>query len=59
MSVPVYVSKLSDVVKINVAKKAVYDKSVAKENNIDTSKFILKTKYETDKTEWKTNSWCN
>ena len=59
MSVPVYVSKLSDVVKINVVKKAVYDKSVAKENNIDTSKFILKTKYETDKTEWKTNSWCN
>ena len=51
MSVPVYVSKLSDAVKINVVKKAVYDKSVAKENNIDTSKFILKTKYETDKTE--------
>ena len=59
MSVPVYVSKLSDVVKINVVKKAVYNKSAAKVNNIDTSKFILKTKYETDKTEWKTNSWCN
>ena len=28
-----------------------YDKSVAKVNNIDTSDFVLKTKYNTDKTE--------
>ena len=32
-------------------KKTVYDKLVAKVNNIDTSDFMLKTKYQTDKTE--------
>ena len=42
-------SKLSVVVK-NVVKKTVYDKLVAKVNNIDTGVFILKTKYQTDKT---------
>ena len=49
--VPVDLSKLSDVVKNDVVKKTVYDKLVAKVNNIDTSDFVLKTKYETDKTE--------
>ena len=44
-------SKLSDVVKNDVVKKTVYDKLVAKVNNIDTSDFALKTKYQTDKTE--------
>ena len=43
-------SKLSDVVK-NDVKKAVYDELVAKINNIDTSDFVLKTKYRTDKAE--------
>ena len=43
--------KLSDVVKNDVVKKTVYDKLVAKVNNIDTSDFVLKTKYQTDKTE--------
>ena len=43
-------SKLSDVVK-NDVKKAVYDELVAKINNIDTSDFVLKTKYQTDKAE--------
>ena len=47
--VPVDLSKLSNVVK-NV-KKTVYDKLVAKVNNIDTSRFVLKTKYDTDKSE--------
>ena len=28
-----------------------YDKLVAKVNNIDTSEFLLKTKYDTDKSE--------
>ena len=28
-----------------VVKKTVYDKLVAKVNNIDTSEFVLKTKY--------------
>ena len=44
-------SKLSDVVKNDVVKKTVYDKLVAKVNNIDTSDFVLKTKYQADKTE--------
>ena len=45
-------SKLSDVVKNDVVKKAVYDKLGAKVNNIDTSDFVLKTKYQTDKTKF-------
>ena len=49
--VPVDLSKLSDVVKYNVLKKTVYDKLVAKVNNIDTSGFILKTKYDADISE--------
>ena len=44
-------SKLSDVVKTDAGKKVVYDKLAAKVNNIDTSDFVLKTKYQTDKTE--------
>ena len=32
-------------------KETVYDKLLAKVNNIDTSDFVLKTKYQTDKTE--------
>ena len=44
-------SKLSDVVKKDVVKKAVYDKLAAKVNNFDTTDFALKTKYQTDKTE--------
>ena len=46
---PVDLSKLSDLVKKDVAKKAVYDKLIAKVNNIDTSAFVLKTKYDSDK----------
>ena len=49
--VPVDLSKLSDVVKNDVVKKTVYDKLVAKVNSIDTSAFVLKTKYDTDKKE--------
>ena len=49
--VPVDFSKLSDVVKNDVFKKAVYDKLVAKVNNIEANDFLLKTKYQTDKTE--------
>ena len=49
MPVPVDLSKLSDVVK-NV-EKTVYDKLAAKVNNIETSAFVLKTKYKADKTE--------
>ena len=49
--VPVALSKLSDVVKNDLVEKTVYDKLIAKVNNIDTSDFVLKTKYDTDKTE--------
>ena len=47
--VPVDLSKLSDVVRNDVVKKDVYDKLVTKVSNIDTSGFVLKTKYDTDK----------
>ena len=49
--VPVDLSKLSDVVKNDVVKKTVHDKLVAKVNSIDTTAFVLKTKYDIDKPE--------
>ena len=47
---PVDLSKLSDAVK-NTVKKTVYDKLISKVNSIDTRRFALKTKYDTDKSE--------
>ena len=47
--VPVDWSKLSDVVKNNVAKKIMYDKLVTNLSNIDISRFVLKSKHDTDK----------
>ena len=47
--VPVDLSKISDVVKNDVVKKTIYNKLVAKVKSIDTSAFVLKTKYDTDK----------
>ena len=44
-------SKLSNVVKNDVVKKDVYNKLVTKVDNIDTSGFVLKTKYDIDKSE--------
>ena len=49
--IPTDLGKLSNVVKNDVVTKTVYDKLVHKANNIDTSDFLLKTKYNTDKTE--------
>ena len=49
--VPADLSKLSDAVKNDVVKKDVYDKLVTKVNNIDTTGFVLRTKYSTDKSE--------
>ena len=49
--VTVDLNKLSDVVKNDVVKKAVYNKLAAKVNGIDTSNFVLKSKYQTDKTK--------
>ena len=48
---PVNLSKLSDVLKNVVVKKDIYDKLVTKVNSIDTSGFVLKTKYDTGKSE--------
>ena len=49
--VPVDLSKLSDVAKNDVNKKTVYFKLVSKVNTIDTSTFVLKTKYGADKSD--------
>ena len=49
--VPLNLSKLSNAVKNDVVKEAVYDKLAAKVNNIDINDFVLKTTYQTDKTE--------
>ena len=46
--IPIDLSTLGDVVKHDNVKKTVYDKLVAKVNNIDINEFVLKTKYETD-----------
>ena len=43
MPVSVDLSKLSDAVKNDVVKKALYDKLVGKVNSTDTSGFVLKT----------------
>ena len=48
---PVDLSKLSDVMKSEVAEKTAYDKLVAKVNSIETSIFVLKANYDTDKKE--------
>ena len=50
-TVPVDLSKLSNVVKTDVVKKTVHDKLVAKVNNIDTSCLVKKTNYNTKITE--------
>ena len=43
-TVPVDLSNLSNVVNNDVVKKTLYDNLVEKVNNIDTSRFVLKTK---------------
>ena len=49
--VPSDLAKLSNVVKNDVVKKTVYDKLVAKVNNSDTTGFVLKTTFDTDKSD--------
>ena len=51
LEILVDLSKLSDVTKNDVATKTVHDKLVAKVNNIDASRFVLKTENDTDKSE--------
>ena len=49
--VPVDLSKIGDVVKNDVVKKLMYDKLVSKVNSIDTGGLVLKTKYDTYKSD--------
>ena len=51
LPVPVDLCKLSDAIKNDVLKKTVYDKLVAQVNDIDISGFVLKTEYDTDKSD--------
>ena len=51
VSVPVDLTKLSDLLKYDVVEKKAYDKLVAKVNSIDSSRFALKTKYNIDESE--------
>ena len=50
-TVPVDLSELRNVVNNDVVKNFAYDKLVTKVNNIDISGFILKTKYDTGKSD--------
>ena len=47
-TVPNDLAKLSNVVKNDVVKKTEYHKLVTKVDNIDTTGFVLETKYEND-----------
>ena len=49
--VPNDLAKLSNAVKNDVVKKTEYNKLVTKVDNIDTTGFVLKTTYDTDKSD--------
>ena len=49
--VPNDLAKLSNVVKNDVIEKTEYNKLVTKVDNIDTTGFVLKFKYDTDKSD--------
>ena len=49
--VPNDLAKLSNVVKNDDVKKTEYNKFVTKVDDIDTTGFVLKTKYDNDKTD--------
>ena len=58
-TVPFYFSNLTNVLNNEVVKKIVYDKLVANVDNIYTSGFVLKTRYDTNKKmTLKKNQWC-
>ena len=52
-AVPNDFAKLSNVVKNDVVKKTEHNKLVTKVDNIDTTGFVLKTKYNADKSDLK------
>ena len=47
-TVPVDLAKLSNIIKNDVVKKTEYNGLKTKLHNIDTTNFVLKTKYEKD-----------
>ena len=49
--VPNDLAKLSNVVKNDVVKKTEYNKLFTKVDNIDTTGFVLKTTYDSDKSD--------
>ena len=51
MPVPVDLSTLSGLVKNDVVKRTVYDKFLPEVNSIETSSFVLKARYDRDKSE--------
>ena len=51
-TVPADLAKLSNVVKHDVVKKTEYNKLVTKVDNIDTTNFVKKNKYEKDGTDF-------
>ena len=51
MTVPVDLNKLCAAAKYDIVKKAAYDKLAEKVSNIDISRFVVKTKYDTDKSD--------
>ena len=57
VSVPVDLSKLSNVVKSEIVKRTAYDKLVAKVIYIDTNGFVLKTNTTQINRVRKENSW--
>ena len=56
-SIPDDLVKPSNVVKNAVVKKTEYDKLVAKADNIDTVRIVLKTTYDTDKSHLEKKIW--
>ena len=51
-TVPVDLAKLINVVKNDVVKKTEYNKLITKVDNIDTTNFVKKNKYEKDGTDF-------
>ena len=50
-AIPNDLAKLNNMVKNEVVKKTEYDKLITKVDNIDTTGFVLKTTYDTDKSD--------
>ena len=50
-TIPIDLSKLVNIVNNEFVKKTVNDELVETVNNIDTNEFVLKTKYDTDKSD--------